>query len=226
MNYNDIDYLLKEKLRNLYNSNIEWRTLLDFTEDNNEEWYEFIQVGNDFFLSQFSRDIIHSVFPIDKELLLISKHFPDLPSNPITQSVNETQLSLKNQSCFFDIFLAKSIYLTWLTKTVYPILDVLSNNLTDRRKFSALSNLSFKIEKNLLGIVYYGIYSDLDNDHSYLDTTILTRFARDAFTNMEIDLADFIYILHSINYPIPETLDSIINKSYLDLGDDLGVLSS
>jgi hypothetical protein len=218
-----IDHQITSKLKNLYENDINWRSIVEFNEVNNSEWEEFIQVGNDFFLADFNRDLIHGIFPADKDIMLAVKHFSDIPAAPITESINQTNISIKTQSCFFDIFLIKKIYLTWLTKVIYPILEKISIN-DYQNEVVKLNELVFKIEKDLLGMVYYAIPKDLDKTDTQLDTSILTKYSRNSFVNMQIHIMDMIFILEDIDINFKKDIDSIFNDAYLDLGVRLGIV--
>lgn len=217
------DLTLHLQFKNLYQNFPQWREQVDFKEENNMEWEEFLNVGNSFFLSEFDREFIYHIYPADKDLIMMKKHCEDLPSRPIYESNLETELSLKTQSCFFDIFLIKKTYATWLEKKIYPIIDKVMQQNDGSDIYLDLSDYLDDLQNSMMGMVYYSLHNDFDTQDTLLNTELLCSEAKKSHINAEMALMDMAFTLKQLNVETDIDLFEILHAPFSDLAYDLGI---
>ena len=218
------DLTLHLQFKNLYKNYPQWREQLNFQENNNREWEEFLNVGNAFFLSEFDREFIYHIFPVEKDLLMMRKHFPDLPSRPIHESNLETEISLKTQSCFFDIYLIKKTYATWMENCILaPIDKIFLHNNGEQIYLDLEENLQ-TLQKSLIGMVYYSVNNDFDKEDTVLNTDIMCGEAKKSQIDAEVALLEIAFILNELEIKLPNHFFDILQQPFMDLAHELNVL--
>lgn len=218
------DLTLHLQFKKLYRISARWREKLEFREENNREWEEFLDVGNSFFLSEFDRDLIYHIFPVDKDMMMMNFHFKDLPSRPIYESKLESELSIKTQACFFDIFLIKKTYATWLQKCIMSFVNDIMKNNNGEQAYVDLSDALYRLQDCIIGMVYFAVYNDFDEHDTLLDTNIIASEAKRCQVNAELALMDIAFISNELGHSLPELFFAILSKTFEDLAYELDVI--